>query len=75
MALEIARKTGALYLDLEHPADLAKLSDPADYSMLPNSPAASLFPAKPWRHTSTFLWTFSCSDGWNHGTLTPPSAS
>lgn len=31
MALEIAGKTGALYLDLEHPADLAKLADPADY--------------------------------------------
>lgn len=31
MALEIARKTGALYLDLEHPADLAKLADPIDY--------------------------------------------
>ncbi len=31
MALEIARKTGALYLDLEHPADLAKLADPVDY--------------------------------------------
>lgn len=31
MALEIAEKTGALYLDLEHPTDLAKLADPADY--------------------------------------------
>jgi uncharacterized protein len=31
MALEIAEKTGAHYLDLEHPADLAKLADPADY--------------------------------------------
>lgn len=31
MALEIAKDTGALYLDLEHPADLAKLSDPVDY--------------------------------------------
>ena len=31
MALEIARKTGALYLELEHPTDLAKLADPADY--------------------------------------------
>ena len=31
LALEIAAKTGALYLDLEHPADLAKLADPADY--------------------------------------------
>lgn len=31
LALEIARKSDALYLDLEHPADLAKLSDPADY--------------------------------------------
>jgi predicted AAA+ superfamily ATPase len=31
MAHEIAKKTGALYLDLEHPADLAKLADPADY--------------------------------------------
>lgn len=31
LALEIARKKGALYLDLEHPADLAKLADPADY--------------------------------------------
>jgi predicted AAA+ superfamily ATPase len=31
MALEIAKETGALYLDLEHPSDLAKLADPADY--------------------------------------------
>ncbi len=31
LALEIAGKSGALYLDLEHPADLAKLADPADY--------------------------------------------
>lgn len=31
LALEIAAETGALYLDLELPADLAKLSDPADY--------------------------------------------
>lgn len=31
LALEIGRETGALYLDLEHPADLAKLADPADY--------------------------------------------
>lgn len=31
MALEIAEETGALYLDLEHPPDLAKLADPADY--------------------------------------------
>lgn len=31
LALEIAEKSDALYLDLEHPADLTKLSDPADY--------------------------------------------
>ncbi len=31
LALEIAGKTDALYLDLEHPADLTKLGDPADY--------------------------------------------
>lgn len=31
LALEIAGKSHALYLDLEHPADLTKLSDPADY--------------------------------------------
>ena len=31
LALEIAGKSDALYLDLEHPADLTKLSDPADY--------------------------------------------
>lgn len=31
LAMEIAEDTGALYLDLEHPTDLAKLSDPADY--------------------------------------------
>lgn len=31
LALEIARKTGALYLDLEHPADVIKLADPVDY--------------------------------------------
>jgi len=31
LALEIAEETDALYLDLEHPPDLAKLSDPADY--------------------------------------------
>jgi predicted AAA+ superfamily ATPase len=31
LALKIAEKSGAMYLDLEHPADLAKLSDPADY--------------------------------------------
>lgn len=31
LAMEIAEETGALYLDLEHPTDLAKLSDPADY--------------------------------------------
>lgn len=31
MAQDIAGETGALYLDLEHPADLAKLADPADY--------------------------------------------
>ena len=31
LALEIAEETDALSLDLEHPTDLAKLSDPADY--------------------------------------------
>lgn len=31
LALAVAEKSGALYLDLEHPADLAKLADPADY--------------------------------------------
>jgi predicted AAA+ superfamily ATPase len=31
LALEIASATNALYLDLEHPADLAKLAEPADY--------------------------------------------
>ena len=31
LALELAGKSDALYLDLEHPADLAKLLDPADY--------------------------------------------
>jgi len=31
LALEIAQKMGALYLDLEHPADLVKLAEPADY--------------------------------------------
>ena len=31
LALEIGRESGALYLDLEHPADLAKLTDPVDY--------------------------------------------
>lgn len=31
LALEIAESCGGLYLDLEHPADLAKLTDPADY--------------------------------------------
>lgn len=31
LALAIAERTGAVYLDLEHPADLAKLADPADY--------------------------------------------
>ncbi len=31
LALEIAEATGALYLDMEHPPDLAKLADPADY--------------------------------------------
>ncbi|MES2659743.1 MAG: ATP-binding protein [Verrucomicrobiota bacterium] len=31
LAREIGDAQGALYLDLEHPADLAKLADPADY--------------------------------------------
>lgn len=31
LALAIAKQTGALYLDLEHAGDLAKLADPADY--------------------------------------------
>lgn len=31
LALAIAGETDALYLDLEHPADLAKLADAADY--------------------------------------------
>lgn len=31
LALEIANETHALYLDLENPGDLAKLTDPVDY--------------------------------------------
>jgi len=31
LALEVAQESGALYLDLELPTDLAKLADPADY--------------------------------------------
>jgi len=31
LALEIAKTSDAQYLDLEHPSDLAKLSEPADY--------------------------------------------
>ena len=31
LAKEIGDAQGALYLDLEHPADMAKLADPADY--------------------------------------------
>ena len=31
LARKIGDAQGALYLDLEHPADLAKLADPADY--------------------------------------------
>jgi len=31
LALEVARERGGLYLDLENPADLAKLSDPAAF--------------------------------------------
>lgn len=31
LALEVGRKWNALYLDLENPADLAKLADPVDY--------------------------------------------
>ena len=31
LALAIAQQTDAVYLDLEHPSDLTKLTDPADY--------------------------------------------
>jgi len=65
LALEIAEETGALYLDLERPGDLAKLTDPADYLS---------------RHRDKLvilddLWISSSCGVSNPGARTPPNAS